>query len=299
MNFKSFLLTVLSVALTTTGFSQANILSAKSPQEIGVRTEAQIATDNDEPLEYGYVDDRDIMYSKMTWEKVIVDERVNFPLYYPVDTNNIGSNRRSLYDVLNKAIKEGEIENVYDDSYFTAKRSLKDLDDITRKVDTLDIGYDQLNADGFVDPEYITTRVIASYDVSAYLIKGLWYFDKRQGELKYRLLGIAPAAADVNFIDSDDEANKEPNPLYWVFFPDVRNILHQAKAFNNKNSAVPFSFDHLLNARRFNGYVYKEENVYGDRTVDEYINDNALMQLLESDRIKEKIRNFEMDMWSY
>ena len=55
MNFKSFLLTVLSVALTTTGFSQANILSAKSPQEIGVRTEAQIATDNDEPLEYGYV----------------------------------------------------------------------------------------------------------------------------------------------------------------------------------------------------------------------------------------------------
>lgn len=299
MNFKSFLLTVLSVALTTTGFSQANILSAKSPQEIGVRTEAQIATDNDEPLEYGYVDDRDIMYSKMTWEKVILDERVNFPLYYPVDTNNIGSNRRSLYDVLNKAIKEGEIENVYDDSYFTAKRSLKDLDDITRKVDTLDIGYDQLNADGFVDPEYITTRVIASYDVSAYLIKGLWYFDKRQGELKYRLLGIAPAAADVNFIDSDDEANKEPNPLYWVFFPDVRNILHQAKAFNNKNSAVPFSFDHLLNARRFNGYVYKEENVYGDRTVDEYINDNALMQLLESDRIKEKIRNFEMDMWSY
>ncbi len=299
MNFKSFLLTILSVALTTTGFSQANILNAKSPQEIGVRTEAQKAIDNDKPLEYGYVEDRDIMYSKMTWEKVILDERVNFPLYYPVDTNNIGSNRRSLYDVLTKAIKDGLVESVYDDSYFTAKRSLKDLDDITRKVDTLDIGYDQLNADGFVDPEYITTRVIASYDVSAYLIKGLWYFDKRQGELKFRLLGIAPAAADVNFIDSDDEANKEPNPLYWVFFPDVRDILHEAKAFNNKNSAVPFSFDHLLNARRFNGYVYKEENVYGDRTVDEYINDNALMQLLESDRIKEKIRNFEMDMWSY
>jgi len=299
MNFKSFLLTILTVVLTTTGFSQANILNAKSPQEIGVRTEAQKAIDNDQPLEYGYVDDRDIMYSKMTWEKVILDERVNFPLYYPVDTNNIGSNRRSLYDVLTKAIKLGEIENVYDDSYFTAKRSLKDLDDITRKVDTLDIGYDQLNADGFVDPEYITEREIASYDVSAYLIKGLWYFDKRQGELKYRLLGIAPAAADVNFIDSDDEANKEPNPLYWVFFPDVRDILHEAKAFNNKNSAVPFSFDHLLNARRFNGYVYKEENVYGDRTVDEYINDNALMQLLESDRIKEKIRNFELDMWSY
>jgi gliding motility associated protien GldN len=299
MNYKSFLLTIFSVALTTAGFSQANILNAKTPQEIGVRTEAQKAVDNDKPLEYGYVDDRDIMYSKMTWEKVVLDERVNFPLYYPVDTNNIGSNRRSLYDVLTKAIREGKIENVYDDSYFTAKRSLKDLKDITSKVDTLDIGYDQLNADGFVDAEYITKREISSYDVSAYLIKGLWYFDKRQGELKFRLLGLAPAAADVNFIDSDDEENKEPNPLYWIFFPDARDVLHEAKAFNNKNSAVPFSFDHILNARRFNGYVYKEENVFGDRTVDEYITENALMQLLESDRIKDKIRNFEMDMWSY
>ena len=72
------------------GFSQANILNAKSPEEIGVKTDAQLALDNDKPLEYGYVDDRDILYSRMTWEKVVLDERVNFPLYYPIDTNNIG-----------------------------------------------------------------------------------------------------------------------------------------------------------------------------------------------------------------
>jgi hypothetical protein len=45
--------------------------------------------------------------------------------------------------------------------------------------------------------------------------------------------------------------------------------------------------------------VYQEENVQGDRKISEYISDNALMQLLESDRVKDKIRNFEMDMWSY
>jgi hypothetical protein len=45
--------------------------------------------------------------------------------------------------------------------------------------------------------------------------------------------------------------------------------------------------------------MYKEENVYGDREVNEYVSDNALMQLLESDRIKDKIRSFEQDMWSY
>lgn len=299
MNFRSLLLSVLSVLAITNVIAQANILNARNPDEIGVKSELRILLDNDKPLEYGYVDDRDILYSRMTWEKIALDERVNFPLYYPVDTNNIGKDRRSLYDVLIKNIKNGRIEAMYDDSYFTAKRTFEDIKDAISKTDTLEIGYDQLNADGYVDPEYIVKREISSYDISAYLIKGLWFFDKRQGELKFRILGLAPAAPDVNFIDSDDEANKAPIPLFWVFFPDAREVLHQAMSFNNKNSAMPISYDHLLNARRFNGYVYREENVQGDRSVKDYVSDNALMQLIESDRIKEKIRNFEQDMWSY
>lgn len=299
MKLKYCLLAVLSIGFAVSSFGQANLLNAKTPDEIGVKSDAQKALDNDRPLEYGYVDDRDIMFSKMTWEKVVLDERVNFPLYYPIDTNNIGPERRSLFDVLWKNVREGKIQNVYDDSYFTVKRQLGDIQATMSKVDTLDIGYQQYNSEGFVSPEYIVKRDIQAYDISAYLIKGLWYFDKRQGELKYRLLGIAPAAPDVNFIDSDNEANKEPIALFWVFYPEVRNVLHEAKAFNNQNSAMPFSFDHLLNSRRFNGYMYKEENVYGDREVSEYIAENALMQLMESDRIKEKIRDFEQDMWAY
>jgi gliding motility associated protien GldN len=299
MNLKSFLLTLAGAFVITSTFAQANILNSKRPEEIGVKTEAQLALDNDKPLEYGYVDDRDILFSKMTWEKVVLDERANFPLYFPVDTNNIGSNRRSLFDVLVKAVKDGKIESMYDDSYFTTKLTVKDLRPRISKIDTLDIGIEQYNAEGFVDPEYIIKRDIQAYDISAYFVKGLWYFDKRLGELRYRLLGIAPAAPDVNFIDSEDEANKQPIALFWVFFPEAREVLHEAKAFNGKNSAMPISFDHLLNSRRFNGYMYKEENVYGDRQVNEYVSDNALMQLLESDRIKDKIRNFEQDMWSY
>ncbi len=299
MNLKSFLLTLLGVFVITSTFAQANLLNAKRPEQIGVKTEAQLALDNDKPLEYGYVDDRDILFSKMIWEKVILDERANFPLYFPVDTNNIGSNRRSLFDVLVNAIKDGTIENMYDDSYFTTKLTAKDLVPRMSKIDTLDIGIEQYNAEGIVDPQYIIKRDIQAYDISAYFVKGLWYFDKRLGELRYRLLGLAPAAPDVNFIDSEDDANKEPIALFWVFFPETREVLHEAKSFNNKNSAKEVSFDHLLNSRRFNGYIYREENVYGDRQVNEYVADNALMQLLESDRIKEKIRNFEQDMWSY
>lgn len=296
MNLKSFLLTVTTVFTASSMFSQANILNAKSPDEIGVRTEAQKAVDNDKPLEYGYVDDRDILFSKMVWEKVVLDERSNFPLYYPIDTNNIGSDRRSLYDVLMKAVKDGEIKNIYDDSYFTTKRTLKDIEAALVKIDTTELGIEQLNAGEELSAEYINKRAITSADIKHYHIKGLWYFDKRQAEMKYRLLGIAPVAPDVNFIDEE-----EPDlvPLFWIFFPDAREVLHAAKSFNNENSSMPFSFDHMLNARRFHGYIFREENVQGDRAVSEYVSQNALMQLLESERIKDKIRDFELDMWTY
>ena len=296
MKFKSFLLTVLGLFIAAGTFAQANILNAKKPDDIGVKSENHKKLDNDKPLEYGYVDDRDILWSKMTWEVVDLDERVNFSLYYPIDTNNIGSNRRSLFDVLMTNIQKGEIENIYDDSYFKTKRTLQDIGAAMSLVDTTELGIEQLNAGEQLSEEYINRRDITAADITEYHIKGLWYFDKRQGELKYRLLGLAPVAPDVNFIDSDEPDMVE---LFWVWFPDAREVLHEAKAFNNNNSSMPSSFDHLLNSRRFNGLIYREENVYGDRQIKEYISENSLMQLLESDRVKERIRDFEQDMWSY
>ena len=60
----------------------------------------------------------------------------------------------------------------------------------------------------------------------------------------------------------------------------------------------PDSFDHLLNARMFSSVIYQEANVYGDRKIKDYIPDNVLFQLLESDKIKEKIHNREQDIWT-
>jgi gliding motility associated protien GldN len=302
MKLKSFLYIGLAMFATNTMFAQANVLNAKIPEEIGVKTEAQLLLDNDKPLEYGYVGDRDILFSKMIWEKVVLDERVNFPLYFPIE-ENLGDDRKSLYQVLVNNMNNGMISKVYADSYFTEERTLKDLEASLTMTKITDAGVDYMNENGVgedeIPEEYIIRREIGPADINSYLIKGLWYFDKRQGELKYRILGIAPAAPDVNFIDSEDNANSEPIAMFWVFVPEIRDILHEAKAFNDKNSAAPISFDHLLNSRRFGGIIYKEENVYGDREIKEYVAENALMQLLESERIKDKIRNFEQDMWSY
>ena len=99
--------------------------------------------------------------------------------------------------------------------------------------------------------------------------------------------------------ESAVDSEKEYTPMFWVFYPESRDVLSKAYAFNQKNMSKPFSFDRLINSRRFSGTIYKESNVYQDRDIRDYISKNALMQLLESDRIKEKIRNKEQDMWSY
>ncbi len=300
MNWKNVLIIGAVSLLPASMMAQANILNAKKPQEIGVKTEAQKAMDNDAPLKYGYVDDRDILWSKTIWEVIDLDERVNFPLYYPTDTIDIGPDRRSLYDVLIKNIKNGTLEDVYADSYFTEKRKFEDIIPTLKKRDTLEYGYEQINAGEELSPEYVTETEISAYNIEEYRIKGIWYFDKRQGELKYRLLGIAPVAPDVNFIDDESmDPNDAKVALFWVWYPDARQILHDAKVFNQRNSAQPISFDMLLNARRFHGVIYREDNVHGDRKVNDYIADNALFQLLEAKRINEVIRDKEQDMWAY
>lgn len=290
---------MIVVAFALGGLStnaQSNLLNAKVPSEIGKKTAAQLISDNDKPLAYGYVHDRDVLMGKTTWETIDLDERINFPLYYPIDTANIGKDRRSLYDVLTKAMKEGKITEVYTDSYFNTKKTLKDIEASLTRIDTTDPGREQFNAGIPIDPQYIVRTDLAAIDVADYKIKGYWYFDKRQSELKYRLLGLCPIVPDVYTVGKEEQDYIE---IFWIYFPAAREVLHEAKAFNDRNSAMPITFDHLLNSRRFNGVIYKEENVYGDREIAEYLKENSQMQLLESERVKDKIRDFEQDMWNY
>ena len=305
MNWRKIMVVVAVGLSATFSFAQSNLLNAKTPDQIGKKTEAELVADNDKPLPYGYVMDRDVMWGRNVWEIIDLDERVNFPLYYPVEVD-LGPDRRSLYKVLKDGMEDGTITEVYGDSYFTTKITEKDIESRLYAIDTTDMARDEINTDydaymsgaKKVSEEYIIKYEVTHDMVKGYKIRGFWYFDKRQGELKYRMLALCPIVPDIHEYKNNPDT-EEMVELFWVYFPAARDILHDAKAFNNKNSAIPFSFDHLLNARRFNGVIYREENVYADRDINEYVRENAQMQLLESERVKERIRDFEQDMWNY
>ncbi len=281
--------------------AQSNLLNAQTPDQVGVKTDQQKAADNDQPLPYGYIDDRDLLWSKVTWEYIDLNERLNLPYYYPIDSTSAPANRRSLFDTLLRGIKQGKITEVYSDSYFTEKLSFDEIKNKAVRIDTTDYAFDLINQGQADISEGIDEYNLTSQDIKGFKIKGLWYFDKRQGELKYRLLGVAPVAPDVNTLGRDDiEVDiNEKLAMFWVWYPNARQEMHKMKVFNPKNSAFPISFDHMLNARRFNAIIYKEENIYGDREVKDYVRGNALFQVMESDRIRDNIRNKEHDMWNY
>ena len=301
MNWKSLLLLGSVVFITANTSAQTNLLNATSPDEIGVKTAEQLAADNDKPLAYGYVDDRDMLWSKVTWEYIDLSERLNLPYYYPIHENSTQQGRKSLFATLLKGVMDDDLTEVYDDSYFTTKLTKKEIESKLFRVDTTDAGRDELNADPNANiEEFITRTELTARDIEGFKIKGVWYIDKRQGEMKYRLLAVAPIAPDVQTKGRQDVANvAEKLPIFWVWYPGARQILHDMKVFNPKNSAYPISFDHMLNARRFNAIVYREENVYGNRDVSHYVKGNALFQVLESDRIRESIRDKELDLWNY
>ena len=283
--FKNSLLLLFALMITVSINAQANLLNSKTVDQIGKKNEQQLAADNDGPIPYGYVDDRDVLWSKVVWEFVDLNQKINLPYYFPIDTTNISTDRRSLFDTLLKGIKQGKIKEAYSDSFFTSKITKTEIE--SRLVNVRE-------ENGYPDTFRIQTQ-----DVEGYMIKGMWYFDKRQGELKYRMLALAPMGKDVQTLGVAEIDDENLYELFWIFFPSARDVLHDAKVFNPENASHPISFDHMLNARRFSGTIVREENIYGNRSIENYVRGNSLFQLLEADKIKENIRNREMDMWNY
>ena len=275
------LITLICFLFSVNSFAQANILNASTPSEIGIQNFDQKQSDNDSFLEFDYIDERDILWSKIVYEKIDLNEKLNFPLLFPVNDETYAKNRKSLWRILKENIINKRITELYFDrnDNFKDKMSFNDVMEV--------VSFTEL-----INGVQTQAEELKSIDITGYRIKGMWYFDKRQGEMKYRLLGLMPIGKNLK-----DDDGKNNTDLFWIWYPSVRKILHEEKVFNDKNNASSISFDQLLVSRRFSSFIYKEDNVYGDRSIKEY-KIPGLESILESQRIKKEILDFEQDMWN-
>ena len=272
---------IFCLLLNSVLVAQSNILNTKDPALIGIKNIDQKQSDEESSfLEYNFIDDRDILWSKIVYEKIDLNEKLNFPLLFPI-VDSEDRTRKSLWRILKENIENGNIKKVYD----SRSDDFLSSNEIVKKDSIIDT-YSSKYFEGDSKPK----TYAGSEDIKAYYIKGMWYFDKRQSEMKYRLLGLMPYGNNLK------EKGKE-QPYFWIWYPSIREILHKEMVYNDKNNANRISFDQLLISRRFNSYIYKEDNVYGNRAIGDY-KMKGLQSILESERIKKEILDFEQDMWN-
>ena len=265
---KSFLL-ILLIFLANESFSQANLLNAKNPSEIGDSSASSKAIN--EFVDYENVDDKNILWSKVVYEFIDLNERLNFPLLFPVNDTKYDDTRKSLWRVIRENIENGKISEVYDsnnDNFTEASRIIgKDSTDLEANI-YKNYNITDIYKSKYVPESFVPREVASSADIFGYVIKGIWYFDKIHAELRYRLLAIQPYGTDLKTSVDGEETE---TGYFWIWYPSIREILDDHLVFNDKNNNNRISFDELLINRRFSSYIYKYDNVYGDREIRDYI----------------------------
>ena len=183
---------------------------------------------------------------------------------------------------------------VYDPAVENADQFKRAMD--TAEVARIGVKRDTVIQVNVMNPDkedtVVVNNTLAYYHITKYRVKEVWFFDIKTSSMQVRILGIAPVMEDY-----DEKGNYRGDmTMYWVYFPDLRNILARQEVFNPQNDWQHISWDDLFAMRLFESYIYKESNVY-DRNIQEYA--SGIDALLESDRIKQKIFETEHDLWEY
>lgn len=244
-------------------------------------------------IPYKYLREADVMYSKKITRIVDLREKLNHPLYFP--TTQIGD-RRSLIDLLLWGIStDGLTAYGIDDDRFTQPISRSQIESNFGAGEQT-ITY--LDENGNEQSKVIKNEVISS-EVKQLMIKEEWFFDKQHSMMDVRIIGVCP----IRFFTKDlgeaggDEGTISKSLVFWVYFPEARRVLANHEVFNEFNDAERRTYDDIFFKRKFSSYVSRESNVYDDRRVNEYT--QGLQSLLESDEIKEKLANYEHDLWEF
>lgn len=243
------------------------------------------------PLPYEHLRWDDALFAEKVWRELDLREKMNQTFRYQAEDDN-GS--QIFLNILLKAVQKGDV-TAWADDRFTTPLSLDELNQKTSG------GYDTADRVDINDPSKIVARVVTlkSFDPNSVIklrVKEEWVFDRESSRMFCRILGIAPIETKYN----ENGKERGSSVMFWIYYPDLRPTLAKYEVYNPKNMGQSrMTWEELFESRMFSSYILKStmDNA-ANKNIRQYIKD-PILALLEGDNIKEKIFNFEQDLWSY
>ena len=246
------------------------------------------------PLAYEHLRWDDALFSEKVWRELDLREKMNQTFRYKSDDDN-GDQR--FISILLKAVRSGQVTAFSSsDDRFTTPLSSQEIAQLTAggEADTTPVRDPN-------DPNKIVKYVVtqASFDpdkVVKLRIKEEWIFDREASRMFVRILGIAPLKTE--YLPNGQE--RGTSVMFWVYYPDLRPILAKHEVYNPKNLGYGrMTWEELFESRMFSSYITKSTlDNPSNKTIKNMVKD-PILALLEGDNVKDRIFNYEQDLWSY
>ena len=253
------------------------------------------------PLDYEFLRADDALYTQRVWREIDIREKINLPFRYQAQDDN-GDQR--FVSILVKAVRD-QLKNgnaiafdANDDRFTTFLDSAgfeKAVSGGGGQCDTNAV-YD-LNDPTKIVKYVVNCNKVNPDDIVKFRIKEEWVFDREASRMFVRILGIAPMKT---IMGPDGITERSATPLFWIYYPDIRATLAKYEVYNPKNMGVSrMTWEELFEARMFGSYIIKSTL---DNPMNKYIRNlinDPILRLLEGDNIKDKIFNYEQNLWQY
>jgi gliding motility associated protien GldN len=238
-------------------------------------------------------------------DDVIFAKRITRDIYFADPTNRYlvpAFMDRNLVDILLKGVESFEITAYqgYNSSLNKLEEPLPDTDGALKTLIDTKVGQ-------FTPRQYGEMDVLSKMGLR---VVEDWYFDTNRSEFKPFIISIGIIYAgskvligmrpdDKNLADKSiklGESGADMDALFYVNYPTIRNYLCKFKVYH-PNEKIRYSFDDVFQLRYFSSLIIEESNPEGLKITNRADLKSGLDKLLEADRIKRSLIQYEQDMW--
>lgn len=226
----------------------------------------------------------DVVWRRDIYREIDLTKDANAGLYYPVEPMGTQMN---LFCYIFKLMMTGNIR-----AYEYRLDGNESFEDSARVkplafLDNYHVFYERTDRGIRIDDSDIPSR-----EVTAYYLKESAYYDQATATFHTKVLALCPI---LKLVDDFGDGTTS-YPLFWVKYDDLAPFLSkQTIMTSNLNNAAIMSIDDFFTKNKYQGKIYKTNNMLG-QTLAQYCPTDSAMNR-EQQKIEKEIQAFEKNMW--